>query len=93
MTEVAYKIRVNGEVQGVGFRWSTKILADRLGVTGTVANLADGAVEIFARADEPTMAKFKQGVKRSPSPAGRVATYEETPIHPLPQYDSFQVIA
>lgn len=93
MAQVAYKMRVNGLVQGVGFRWTTKMLADKLGVTGTVANLADGAVEIYARADEATMAKFKQGVKRSPTPAGRVSTYEETPLAPLPHYDGFQVIA
>lgn len=93
MTEVALKMRVTGRVQGVGFRWSTKMVADQMEVRGTVANLNDGSVEICAQADTATMAKFKQAIKKGPSPYSRVAAYEETPITPLPNYDSFTVIA
>lgn len=39
---------VSGRVQGVGFRASTRFYAGRLGLRGTVANLPDGRVEIFA---------------------------------------------
>ncbi len=42
------KMNVQGRVQGVGFRYMTKMVADQLGVTGTVKNEDDGSVTIEA---------------------------------------------
>ena len=42
------RIHVQGRVQGVGFRYTTKMLADQLGVTGSVKNESDGSVSIEA---------------------------------------------
>ena len=39
---------VKGRVQGVGFRITTRNHAIRLGLVGTVRNLPDGCVEIYA---------------------------------------------
>ena len=39
---------VHGQVQGVYFRDSTRQTAKRLGLTGWVRNLPDGAVEVTA---------------------------------------------
>ena len=39
---------VKGRVQGVGFRAMTRYYAAGLGLTGSVSNLADGSVEIYA---------------------------------------------
>ncbi len=90
--EQALTIRVAGRVQGVGFRVSTKMLADRLDVRGDVANLADGSVLIHAVATPDVMATFTQEVKKSPSQFGRVATYEANTLDPVPEYDGFQVV-
>ncbi len=38
-----------GTVQGVGFRWSAKKLADRLGLSGWVRNDPDGGVTLVAK--------------------------------------------
>ena len=46
------KMNVQGRVQGVGFRYMTKIVADQLGITGTVKNEEDGSVTIEACGDE-----------------------------------------
>ena len=63
------RIHVQGRVQGVGFRYTTKMLADQLGVTGSVKNEADGSVSIEAMGDEKIIDAFVAGVKDSPSPA------------------------
>ncbi|MGX7030989.1 acylphosphatase [Vagococcus zengguangii] len=72
------RINVSGRVQGVGFRYMTKMVADQLGVYGTVRNELDGSVTIEAIADNVTMEKFLTAVKNSPSPSGRVDNYKIT---------------
>jgi acylphosphatase len=42
------KFRVEGRVQGVWFRESTRQQAERLGLTGHAINCADGSVEVLA---------------------------------------------
>lgn len=42
------KFRVEGRVQGVWFRESTRRQAERLGLTGHAINCADGSVEVLA---------------------------------------------
>jgi len=43
MTE---QILFSGQVQGVGFRWTTERIASRLPLRGFVRNLPDGRVEV-----------------------------------------------
>jgi len=66
------KMQVYGRVQGVGFRYMTKILADDIGVYGIVRNEYDGSVYIEANGDADKVTLFIQKVKESPSPAGVV---------------------
>ena len=61
------KIIVTGRVQGVGFRYYTKRVAEQLGITGYVRNLPNGnQVEIVALKDE-NWEKFLQKIKKGPS--------------------------
>ena len=53
------KMNVQGRVQGVGFRYMTKIVADQLGITGTVKNEEDGSVTIEACGDEETIKRMR----------------------------------
>ncbi len=42
-------IRFSGRVQGVGFRYTATRIAQALGLTGYVRNMADGTVEMFVQ--------------------------------------------
>lgn len=57
---------IRGTVQGVGFRYWTKNKADILGVSGSVCNLPDGSVEVFASALENVLQSFIKDLHRGP---------------------------
>lgn len=42
------KMNASGRVQGVGFRYMTKMVADQIGIGGIVCNQNDGSVYIEA---------------------------------------------
>lgn len=86
------RIKVTGRVQGVGFRFMTKILADKLGVLGTVKNETDGSVTIEAIAEEDVMQLFIKQVKKSPSPSGRVSSIEVKNDVNIKEINKFEVI-
>ncbi|MFZ0675441.1 acylphosphatase [Methanoregula sp.] len=52
------EIIITGRVQKVGFRACARKIAIDLNVTGTVMNLADGKVQIYASADPIILEKF-----------------------------------
>lgn len=60
---------VQGRVQGVGFRYFVKNIADQTGVTGWVRNLYDERVEIFAQGNQENMEKFIAMIRIGPSAA------------------------
>jgi len=53
-----FEILISGRVQKVGFRACARKIASDLNVTGTVMNLPDGKVQIFATADPIILEKF-----------------------------------
>ena len=57
MAEYTYRIRIEGTVQGVGFRPFVYSLAKRYGLQGSVANNSDG-VEIFVNATSKKLDRF-----------------------------------
>lgn len=66
------RMKVKGRVQGVGFRYMTKIVADQIGVFGIVQNETDGSVYIEANGDSDKIDLFIAKIKQSPTPSGRV---------------------
>ena len=52
MSEVRQHIVFHGRVQGVGFRYTAKYLAQSLELTGWVKNLYDGSVEMEVEGQE-----------------------------------------
>ncbi len=85
-------LRVSGRVQGVGFRWFVRELAEDLGVRGFVKNLPTGEVEIWAEGDSAVLEPFVAGVRRGPRHAlvRQVATRS---VEPTGEYAGFDVRA
>ncbi len=54
----------NGMVQGVGFRYTAERIALRLGITGWVKNLADGAVEMVAESEKAKLEDLLAEINR-----------------------------
>lgn len=52
------EFRITGKVQGVGFRWTAKRLADAAGLRGWVRNNRDGSVSLAASGDETRVQEF-----------------------------------
>lgn len=58
-----YHIIFKGRVQGVGFRFQVKMLADRIGLTGSVRNLYDGKVEVYIQGNKTEILDFFKGIE------------------------------
>lgn len=85
--ELRYEVR--GRVQGVGFRWWTKLQAARLGLTGSVRNRVDGSVEVMARGEEGSLRHFGEMLHRGP-PGASVEEVEEGEASGVPR-ESFDI--
>ena len=59
------QVRYEGEVQGVGFRYTVRGLANQLGVTGGVENLNDGTVQLVAEGPEDILKRLLMQIRVS----------------------------
>ena len=59
------QILYTGDVQGVGFRYAVKSTATGFDLTGTVRNLPDGRVELFAEGEKQELEAFRQAIRDS----------------------------
>ena len=73
----SFKVKIQGRVQGVGFRYYTEREAIRLGITGWVRNCVDGSVEAFVCGEEDSIQAMLAWLKHGPSPADVSAVYIE----------------
>ncbi|MBD0292684.1 MAG: acylphosphatase [Jiangellaceae bacterium] len=63
--------RVRGRVQGVGFRWFARRVAQSLGLAGKAMNLPDGSVEVVAEGPRAACERFVDAL-RGPAAPGYV---------------------
>ncbi|MCL4373729.1 MAG: acylphosphatase [Candidatus Marsarchaeota archaeon] len=56
---------MHGFVQGVGYRAYIKRVADSYGICGYAKNMPDGSVEIVAKGDAESIARFESSIKIS----------------------------
>jgi len=76
--ERAEILRIDGVVQGVGFRYSARQLALRHGVRGWVANVGRGVV-IHACAPAETLERFVRALHDEIGPPARIASVRREP--------------
>ncbi len=69
MEQVRARIIIEGRVQGVFFRHSTREMALRLGLKGWVKNRRDGGVEALFEGDQEKVDQMIQWCHRGPSGA------------------------
>ena len=60
------KFRVEGRVQGVWFRESTRQQAESLGIRGHAVNCADGSVEVLACGQPEALARLAEWLQQGP---------------------------
>ncbi|MGO3018758.1 MAG: acylphosphatase [Anaerococcus sp.] len=62
---VRYNLIFKGRVQGVGFRFRAKMIADELILTGNIKNLYDGDVECNIQGEREKISIFIEKLKKS----------------------------
>jgi acylphosphatase len=66
MALVRVRVEVEGRVQGVWFRESTRRAAEEIGVSGWVRNRSDGSVEAVFEGDERDVAQAVEWARLGP---------------------------
>ena len=82
---------MRGKVQGVFFRDTTRKMAVMLGICGTVQNLPDDTVEIYAQGERPELELLVSRLTAGSGP-GEVSDCEVQFGEPDRSFDGFQII-
>jgi acylphosphatase len=79
-----------GNVQGVGFRWSVRNVAKGFDVTGSVRNLRDGRVELQVAGEEEEVRAFLDAILQSEVRA-HIKKHQEMPLPDPPAFRGFEI--
>ena len=86
-TETTQRFRIEGRVQGVGFRMWARSRASSLGLDGYVRNHEDGSVELVAAGPPPALRALREALNGGPPGASVVRVAEEpAPPHTDPGF-------
>jgi acylphosphatase len=91
MDNIRVRLIIQGRVQGVWFRDSTRREAMHLGVSGWVKNRRDGGVEVVAEGPEERVKQLVAWCHHGPSYA-RVTDVHQTKEEWLGEFDSFDIV-
>jgi acylphosphatase len=75
------RVLISGRVQGVGFRWSCRRMAESEGLAGWCRNRPDGRVEACFQGDRAAVERALAWCRHGPPPA-LVTAVEVTPEMP-----------
>ena len=84
MPEATRRYLIAGRVQGVFFRQSTRLEAERLRLHGVARNLPNGTVEVIAHGDAAALDALRAWLAHGPSQA-RVDEVQEPQDAQMPQ--------
>ena len=87
---ISTQVFYDGNVQGVGFRYSVKQVATGFDVIGWVRNLADGRVELQASGDASELAAFLDAIRNSHLRA-HIKNATEAPLASPPASRGFEI--
>jgi acylphosphatase len=80
-----------GRVQGVGFRWTVVDYAEKHHLKGSVENLSDGTVEVYAQGPRADLKAFLVAIQADPG--GACISSVRTHFHPAQHsYPSFRIM-
>jgi len=79
-----------GNVQGVGFRYSVRQIAKGFDLTGSVRNLPDGRVELLATGEEDEVRAFVEAIGQSELRA-HIKKQSEAPLDQAPVFRGFEI--
>jgi len=91
MADIRVHLIIEGRVQGVWFRESTRIEAVSLGVFGWVRNLPDGTVEALAEGPEEAVKGLVSWCHHGP-PVARVDHVHEKYQEWKGEFQSFEIV-
>jgi acylphosphatase len=84
------KVKVEGRVQGVGFRYFAQRKAELLHLQGFIRNLPDGGVETIAEGEEAALKEYLERLRSGPQLA-QVAQIEVEWLEADASFRGFQV--
>ena len=91
MTDLRVRLIVEGRVQGVWFRDSTRRKALELGIHGWVKNRIDRSVEVLAEGPEEGVLKLIEYCHHGP-PYADVRSVKETREEYKGEFDTFDIV-
>lgn len=86
----AREVLVTGSVQGVGFRWRAKRIADGVGVDGWVRNNPDGSVSIALEGTDAAMNEFME--RLGEAMGSHIVSATSRDVRPGKNLDGFDVV-
>ena len=89
MATERWNVHFSGHVQGVGFRFQTAMISQNFAVTGRVANLDNGQVELVVEADPQEIKRFVKEIKQKMS--GFIRGVEIQKSEPQFDFKTFEI--
>jgi acylphosphatase len=90
MAMISLQVFYEGNVQGVGFRWTVRHIATGFDLTGWIRNLADGRVEMQIAGEESEVLAFLEAIKTSEL-ASHIRRQEQNPLQCRPNARGFEI--